>query len=107
MASRGTLLNPLKISKLADQLSELVAVDESLSNSELRNLALDSRRLRNDRIRFVTVPNSGSATIDGASVVQLQMGKARQMFEAIEYDQFESWYAHNEVDELGSSKSVD
>ncbi|WP_235736582.1 LCP family protein [Nocardioides alcanivorans] len=107
VASRGTLLNPLKISKLADQLSELVAVDESLSNSELRNLALDSRRLRNDRIRFVTVPNSGSATIDGASVVQLQMGKARQMFEAIEYDQFESWYAHNEVDELGSSKSVD
>lgn len=107
VVDRGTLLNPVKLSKLADQLSGLVAVDESLDNGTLRGLALDARHLRNNAIRFVTLPNSGSATIDGASIVQVRMAKAKEMLEAIEYDQFESWYAHNEIDELPEPDAVD
>lgn len=103
---RGTLLNPVKVSKLADQLSELIAVDDSLSNTRLRELALGARHLRGDAIRFVTLPNSGSATIDGASVVEVRMGQAKKMLKALQHDQFESWYAHHEIDELPAPHEI-
>ncbi len=100
------LLSPVKTSRLVGELSDLLAVDSSLTNSKLRSLALSSRHLRSGNIRFVTVPNSGSATIDGASVVQLRLKLAREMFAALEDDNFESWYAQNEIDELPAFRQV-
>lgn len=107
VVSRGTLFNPLKVSKLADELSDLIAVDDSLTNGKLRDLALDARHLRSGDIRFVTLPNSGSGMVGDASVVKVQQARARKMFEALQHDQFESWYAHHEIDELPAPDRVD
>lgn len=103
----GAALSPVRVTQLVGQLSDLVAVDSSLTNGKLRSLALSSRGLRSDDIRFVTIPNSGSATIDGASVVQLKLKQARQMFAELEQDNFESWYARNDIDELPAWTEVD
>lgn len=107
VVARGTVLNPIRITKLAGQLSELVAVDDSMTNAKLRDLALDTRHLRSNAIRFVTIPNAGSATIDGASIVKVKLTQAREMIDALEHDQFESWYAQHEIDELPGATEVD
>lgn len=106
VASRGTLTNPVKVTQLVGQLSDLIAVDENFSNSELRNLAISSRGLRSSSIRFLTVPNLGTGRAGKASIVKLDLEKARQMFTEITKDRFEGWYAHNEVDEMGAEVRV-
>ena len=54
----------------------------------------------------MTVPNKGSATIDGASVVRLDVPATRAMFAAIGEDEFGRWANNHEVDELPGRDSV-
>ncbi|KRF21179.1 hypothetical protein ASG90_01895 [Nocardioides sp. Soil797] len=106
LTSRGVLLNPLRVTRLADTLGRLVMVDEGLTNEKLRGLALDSRHLRSGSMRFLTAPNSGSGMIGEASVVHLDIGRTKKMFDAMELGQFESWYAKHEVGELPPTTQV-
>lgn len=107
LTDRGTLLNPVKVSRLASDLSELVSVDEGLTNDKLRDLALSSRNLRSHAVRFLTVPNTGTGTTSGgASIVELDARAARSMFEAIERDEFEIWFAKNQVSQLPDREGV-
>lgn len=106
LTSRGVLFNPVRVSRLAGTLGDLVMVDETLSNGELRELALDSRHLRSGAIRFVTAPNSGTGMVGRASVVHLDVRRTRLMFNAMEQGQFESWYAEHDVTELPGSTQV-
>ena len=106
LAETSVLTDPLRVTRLAGQLSELLAVDASLDNGELRSLGFSTRGLRSDKIRFVTVPNRGSATIDGASVVRLDVPAVRAMFGAIGKDEFGRWASNHEVDELPGRDSV-
>nr|WP_281363805.1 LCP family protein [Nocardioides daedukensis] len=107
VVSRGTVFNPVRITRLADEASELVAVDEHFTTKKMRALAISSRGLRSHAMRFLTVPNLGSGTVGKASVVKLDMAKATEMFAAVEADRFEGWYAHNEVDEMAANGVVD
>lgn len=106
LTSKGVLLNPVKVSRLAGTISELVIVDDGLTNDKLRDLAIDSRHLRAKSFRFLTVPNSGTGMVGEASVVHPDLPQARAMFDAIEAGEFESWYAEHEVGELPPSKQV-
>ena len=101
-ASAGTLANPVRLTSLVDELSDFVAVDEAFTPGEMRSLALSSRGISPANIRFVTVPVTGTPTIDGASVVTLDLQKTSEMFDALERDRFEDWYQTNAdgVDEL-------
>lgn len=96
------LANPVRLTRLINSLDDLVAVDDTLTPSTIRNLAFQSRNLRPTMMRFVTVPYTGTPTIDGASVVTLDIATVREMFDAIDRDQFESWYADKSgvIDEL-------
>ena len=46
-------------------------------------------------MRFVTVPVTGTPTIDGASVVTLDLEKTADLFDALESDRFEDWFQGN------------
>ncbi len=73
VASAGTLSNPVRITNLVTQLASFVAVDAGFTPSEMRSLAISSRGIRPANMRFVTVPVTGTPTIDGASVVTLDL----------------------------------
>lgn len=101
----GTLANPLKVSDLVQLTTRYVVVDAGLTPSAIRSLAWRSKGLRASSVRFLTVPNGGSATIDGASVVLVDPAELRAMFDLVEEDNFESWLGEHyaETDVLGGS----
>lgn len=101
-ASSWTVLaNPLKVIDLVDEITTYLAVDESMTNGKLRELALQGRNLRVEDVDFATIPHEGSATIDGASVVQVVPRQVRALFNAVERDKFSEYVAqHPEVDRL-------
>ena len=74
----------------------------------MRSLAISSRGIRPATMRFVTVPVTGTPTIDGASVVTLDLEKTADLFDALEADRFEDWYQDNseDVDELPPAGQV-
>ncbi|KQZ75595.1 LCP family protein [Nocardioides sp. Root151] len=106
LTTRGVMFNPVRLTRLARNLSSLVMVDESLTSAKIRDLALANRHLRSGSFRFLTLPNSGSGMVGDASVVKVKPRQARAMFEAISKDQFESWYAHHPVSELPAGNEV-
>ena len=102
VASTGTLANPVRITNLVTELASFVAVDDGFTPSEMRSLAISSRGIRPANMRFVTVPVTGTPTIDGASVVILDLDQTTDLFDALETDRFEDWYETNSesIDEL-------
>jgi LCP family protein required for cell wall assembly len=102
VASKGTLTNPVRVTNLVTQLASFVAVDAGFTPSQMRSLAISSRDLRPANMRFVTVPVTGTPTIDGASVVTLDLQGTRALFDAVETDRFEDWYQQNgdSIDQL-------
>ena len=107
-ASAGTLANPFRVTKLVTELASFVAVDDGFTPSEMRSLAISSRGIRPANMRFVTVPVTGTPTIDGASVVTLDLDKTADLFDALETDRFEDWYQKNaeSIDELPPAGQV-
>lgn len=107
MASTSVLANPVRLTRTVIELSEMVAVDESLTPGRMRSLALSARGLRPNQIRFVTIPHNGTDNVEGAgSIVRLDMAQTRELFAAVGKDHFESWYGDNEVEELGRPNQV-
>ena len=108
VASARTLANPWRVTRLTRRLADLLVVDEGFSAGEMRNLALTSRRLRSDDIRFVTAPYDGIVrSPSGASVVELDLAATRSMFAAVEQDRLDAWLARHRVDELPPQAEVD
>jgi len=107
-ASAGTLANPLRLTRLVTELASFVAVDDGFTSSEMRSLAISSRGIRPANMRFVTVPVTGTPTIDGTSVVTLDLLETADLFDALESDRFEDWYEKNSgsIDELPPSGQV-
>ncbi len=89
LLSRGTLLNPIRLSKAVDTLTAQVTLDSTFSNSEVRDLAISLRGLRTDDVTFVTVPLKKYARIRGQSVVLADRRTVREMFAAAEADELE------------------
>lgn len=79
----GTLANPVKLTRLVGDMAENLAVDESLTNGRLRDLALTASNLSPTQITYATIPHQGSRTIDGASVVVVVPRDVREMFSAV------------------------
>ena len=71
-------------------------------------LAISAPRIRPSNMRFVTVPVTGTPTIDGASVVTLDLAQTADLFDAVEADRFEDWYQKNAeiIDELPPAGQV-
>jgi LCP family protein required for cell wall assembly len=100
--STGTLANPLTLTHLVTELASFVAVDDGFTPSAMRSLALSSRHIGPGTVRFVTVPYTGTPTIDGASVVTLDLARTADLFDAVEHDRFDDWDQQHpgSIDEL-------
>jgi LCP family protein required for cell wall assembly len=89
MLSKGTLLNPVRLSKSVNTLTDQVTLDSTFSNSEVRDLALSLRSLRTDDVTFVTVPLEKYARIRGQSAVLADPKVVRELFAAADADELE------------------
>jgi LCP family protein required for cell wall assembly len=106
-SSRWSILaNPLRVTSLVDDVATHLAVDSSLTSGKLRELGLNARNLRVHDVTFATAPNSGSATIDGASVVKLKPAAVRALFRAIGQDDFARYLAEHPVEVLPPAQEV-
>lgn len=89
--SFGTLANPLKLTSLVDDITSNVAVDSGFTNGKIRGFAFRARNLGANSISFATIPNHGSATIDGASVVLVNPREVRKLFDAVIRGEYASY----------------
>jgi hypothetical protein len=71
VADRGLLASPVGTYKLLDAVTSSVSVDDTLSNSDLRSLALPMRHLPAGNMRFLTAPVRGTGMEGPQSVVYL------------------------------------
>ena len=102
---RGTLANPLKLNAFLEAFTKAVSVDESLTISRLRALALQFRSVRTGDIVFVTAPVAGTGTEGRQSVVYLDRTKGRGLFRALRSDAVAAYLTGagggiNQVDEV-------
>jgi LCP family protein required for cell wall assembly len=105
VVDRGTLANPLKLNAFLEAATESVSVDQSLTISRLRSLALQFRSMRAGGIVFVTAPVAGLGTEGRQSVVYLDRTKGQPLYQALRTDAVEDYLAGadntgNQVDEV-------
>jgi LCP family protein required for cell wall assembly len=96
----GTLSNPLKLRRLLDEVTDVVSVDDRLSNADLRGLVWSMRSVRPGDMVFMNAPVGGFDTIHGQSVVLLDGNDSDLLWEAIRTDTMADYTAHRSVDEL-------
>lgn len=89
--SRGTLTKPLRLDAFLDATTKAVAIDDTLSDGELRSLVIRHRGVTSDDLSFETVPILGSGRRDGQSVLFLDEDRADRLFTAIRTDQIEEY----------------
>jgi LCP family protein required for cell wall assembly len=107
-ASAGMLTDPIERIRLVKQVQKFVALDEGLDARVLGGLLESSRKIRAKDMHVATVPFTGTPTIDGASVVTLDVPAVRSMFEALVKERFVQWLKrHDNVDQLPSPDEVD
>ena len=68
ITSAGVLANPIKLKNLLDAIGKSLRMDSSLDPLKL---ARQVHSLAAGNVQFMTVPNKGSATVNGASVIML------------------------------------
>ena len=105
VVDRGTLANPLKLNAFLEASTKAVSVDESLTISRLRSLALQFRSLGAGDVVFVTAPVAGMGTEGRQSVVYLDRTEGRRLNQALRTDTVAGYLAGaggtlNQVDEV-------
>jgi LCP family protein required for cell wall assembly len=83
-ASAGVLTNPSKLNNFLQSVTKAVTVDKQFS---LTDAAVQFRGIRANDLTFITMPNKGSANVDGLSVVLSDRDKALALFNAVKNDQ--------------------
>ncbi len=68
---KGTLLNPIKVTNIIDDITSNAVVDKSMTASYMRNTALKLRDIRMDDVSFYTAPFKGFAYVKGAGAIDV------------------------------------
>ncbi|HKE52399.1 MAG TPA: LCP family protein [Actinomycetes bacterium] len=89
----GTLSNPLRLARVLDAVTKTVSVDDTMSNADLRGLALSLRGIQQGNVVFMTAPISGTGYEGSASVVYLDEQRAQRLYDAIKNDDVDSYLA--------------
>jgi anionic cell wall polymer biosynthesis LytR-Cps2A-Psr (LCP) family protein len=84
--SSDTLTNPTRLNRLLDTIGDVVSVDDGLSNGDIRDLAWQLRGVRGSDIRFMNAPVLGTDTIEGQSVVLLNLEATEPLWQAMKDD---------------------
>jgi hypothetical protein len=93
LGARGTLANPLKLNALLEAFTKAVSVDESLTISRLRSLAVQFRSVRPGDVVFVTAPVAGTGTEGLQSVLYLDRTRGKRLYRALREDAVEEYLA--------------
>jgi len=80
--SNGMLSDPLRTYELLNAITRSVSVDDTLTNSGLRTLAMDLRRVSGDDVTFMTAPVAGLGREGAQSVVYLDADRSAQLWRA-------------------------
>ncbi|UMG91151.1 LCP family protein [Nocardioides sp. TF02-7] len=99
-AVSGSRTNPLRLTGLVGDLAELVVLDSEFDQGLIRSLAMTITRKGAGEFTWLTAPHHGTATIDGQSVVELDVRATRALFQAIARDDFERYRRTHDVDLL-------
>jgi LCP family protein required for cell wall assembly len=86
VSDADVLANPLRLNAFLEAVTSAVSVDDTVTASQLRSLALQMRSVRPDDIVFMTIPTAGLGTEDGQSVVYLDPAKSRPLHRALRND---------------------
>lgn len=90
--SPGTLLNPVKFSRLVDAGTSNSVVDQTLTTSQIRKQALALRGVRGGDIHFVTAPYDGFGTSpDGQSIDVLDEAGMEDLGDALSTDSMDTY----------------
>jgi anionic cell wall polymer biosynthesis LytR-Cps2A-Psr (LCP) family protein len=105
VVDKGTLANPLKLNAFLEASTRAVSVDESLTVSRLRSLALQFRSVRAGDLVFVTAPVAGAGAEGRQSVVYLDRARGRPLYQALRTDAVDGYLAGtggpvNQVDQV-------
>src|SRR5919108_433034 len=93
VVDRGTLANPLKLNAFLEASTKAMSVDQSLTISRLRSLALQFRSMRAGDVVFLTAPVAGTGTQGRQSVVYLDKAKGQPLYRALRTDAVERYLA--------------
>ena len=100
-ASSGLLADPTGIYELLDAGSRAVSVDDTLSNNDLRGLALDLRALHTSDVQFLAAPVSGVGQQGVQSVAYLDDVRAVELWEALRTDSIGAYVQRHPSDTFG------
>ncbi|MDK3257126.1 LCP family protein [Blastococcus capsensis] len=100
LAQKNVLSDVGALDEFLVALTDTVAVDEGLSNSELLSVAYDLRSLRPDAVTFLTAPVTGTGREGSQSVVYLDPVRAEQMWTHLRSDTLGDHTAEFAVDTL-------
>ena len=90
--TNGTLSSPTALYSFLKTASRTVAVDESFTLNQMQSLALETRHLHSNDIRFMTVPTAGTGTsTDGQSIVTLDADADTPLFKAFAEDRVRAY----------------
>ena len=90
--TNGTLSRPTALYSFLKTASRTVAVDESFTLNQMQSLALETRHLHSNDIRFMTVPTAGTGTsTDGQSIVTLDADADTPLFKAFAEDRVSAY----------------
>ncbi len=97
--------NPLRLNAFLETATKTVSVDDTVTVSNLRSLAVQLRSVRPDDVVFMTIPTAGTGTEDGQSVVYLDRTESRPLHRALRKDAVGAYVARvddsvNQVDEV-------
>ena len=100
--TNGTLSSPTALYSFLKTASRTVAVDESFTLNQMQSLALETRHLHSNDIRFMTVPTAGTGTsTDGQSIVTLDADADTPLFNAFAEDRVSAYLTeHSDALEL-------
>ena len=94
--SNGTLSSPTQLYSFLKTATRTVAVDESFTINQMQSLALGTRNLHGNDIKFMTAPTTGTGTsADGQSIVLLDADADAPLFKAFAEDRVGAYLAEH------------
>ncbi len=107
MLAKGTLRNPVKLTRTLSALTQNLTVDEEWNTGDMRALALSLRGTQAKDVTFLTAPVAGTETVPGlGSVVRLDELKSKELFTAMKRDAMERYIKKYPRDVLKSDKKI-
>lgn len=107
MISKGTMTNPVKLTKTVKAVTKNMAVDADWSTSEMRSLAWAMRNVRTSDVTFLTIPIQGTKNDpEVGSIDIVDKDGCEDLFKALEDDDVDAFLTSYPHTRLGAPGSV-